>query len=363
MFLLSKILAKEWFKSLIGSLIVLFLLITVGDILNGFLQNYPPRRVLMEYLLKLPEFAGKMLPISTLLASLFSLNKLKNHSELMGILAAGFSAKKIYSLILMCSLSVAAFQFFNLGYIVPFANKIKRQEFEKSRKNESKYLARSTIGKSGYIWYKSDNYFTSFQAYDAKKKALKNVFVYFLSKDKKLDTIYRASTAEFIAKNQWKLHNVSVVQSLNSANFPSKIDMENMLIELRESPLDFKQFESDITTLNLLDLGRFISRLDESEITTTEYEVMYYDKFSLALICIVFSLFPLATIFNPNRRGSSFGKSIVFTLIFTIGFFMAHSAVISLGTSGKVPVILATLGIPGLIASYIVFNFQKNRRL
>lgn len=363
MFLLSKILAKEWFKSLIGSLVVLFLLITVGDILNGFLQNYPPRRVLMEYLLKLPEFGGKMLPISTLLASLFSLNKLKNHSELMAILAAGFSAKKIYKLIFFCSLTVATFQFVNLGFIVPFANKIKRQEFEKSRKNESKYLARSRIGKTGYIWYKSDNYYTSFQAYDVKNKSLKSVFVYFLSEDKKLDTIYQAKSAEYIDANKWKLHDVSIVQSLNSTNFPTKIEMEGMFIELRESPQDFKQFESDITTLSFFELGSFISRLKDSDITTTEYEVMYFDKISLALICIIFSLFPLSTIFNPNRRGSSFGKSIVFTLIFTIAFWMTHSAVASLGNSGKIPSMIATLGIPGIMAIYITFLFHKNRRL
>ena len=42
----------------------------------------------------------------------------------------------------MCSVVIAFFQVINLGFIQPKANKIKRAEFEKSRKQESKYLAR-----------------------------------------------------------------------------------------------------------------------------------------------------------------------------------------------------------------------------
>ena len=102
MFLLSKVIAKEWFKALLGATIVLFILITVGDIINGFLRGYDPRRVLIEYALKMPELMSKMLPISSLLATLFSINKLKSHSELISILAGGYSAIKIYVLIFIC---------------------------------------------------------------------------------------------------------------------------------------------------------------------------------------------------------------------------------------------------------------------
>ncbi|MBD66899.1 MAG: hypothetical protein CME62_16980 [Halobacteriovoraceae bacterium] len=363
MFLLSKIIAKEWFKALIGSIVVLFLLITVGDILNGFLRNYSLNRVLIEYVLKLPDFMGKMLPMTSLLASLFAFNKLKSKSELMAILAAGYSAKKIYGLILGCSLLLGAFQFVNLGYLVPFANKVKRNQFEKSRKNESKYLARSQIGKSGLIWYKSGNYFTSFKAFDVKNNALKDVLVYFLNEDKKLDSIYRAQTAKYIAKKRWKLEGISIVQSLSQKNFPEFVDTRQVFIELNETPEDFNQFKSDITTLGFFDLGQFISRLKETEINSAEYEVMYYEKVSLALICILFALFPVASIFNPNRRAAGFGKSVVFTLIFSIFFWLIHSTSISMGSSGKIPALVATLAIPTLFLVYIAYIYNKNRRL
>ena len=73
---------------------------------------------------------GKMFPICCLVATLFSLNKLKAHAELISILAAGYSYRKIYFLIGACAMTVVAFQFLNLGFFEPFANKIKRQEIQ-----------------------------------------------------------------------------------------------------------------------------------------------------------------------------------------------------------------------------------------
>lgn len=363
MYLISKIIAKEWLRSLIGAIVVLFLLITVGDIINGFLRGYEAKRVLFEYLLKLPELASKMLPISALLASLFSINKLKAHSELMAILAGGFSVRKIYILFFSCSLFIGVFQLVNLGYLIPAANKVKREEFEKSKKNESKYLARSTIGKSGLIWYKSANYFTSFKAFDSKNKLLKEVTIYFLDKDKKLDSVYKAQSAQFITTNQWTLNEVVITQNINKKVFPKITSSNHLIINLKETPADFKQFESDITTLNLGQLGDFITRLKDTGINSTEYEIMFYEKFSLALVCIVFSLFPVAGIFTPNRRSSGFGQSVVFTLLFSIGFWLIHSGGIALGNSGKIPPFLATMGIPIFFSLYIIWSYRKNREL
>ena len=61
MYIISKFIAKEWFKTLAGAIIVLFLVISIGDIINGFLRNYEVRRIFIEYFLKLPDLMGKML--------------------------------------------------------------------------------------------------------------------------------------------------------------------------------------------------------------------------------------------------------------------------------------------------------------
>ena len=363
MYLLSKIIAKEWFKALVGGLIVLFLLITIGDIINGFMQSYSVKRIFLQYVLKLPEFMGKVLPICCLLASLFAINRLKGHAELMAILAGGFSAKRIYGLVLLLSISVAFLQFINLGYLQPLANKVKRNNFEKSRKNESRYLARSQAGESGLIWYKSQNYFASFSFFNQDKSEIRDISVYFLNDENKMYRLIRADKATYLGQSLWDLQNATEYSSLENKEFPQVNQSSFLKLELNENPDDFQQFKSDITTLYFASLYSFIMRLRGTDINSSEYEIILFDKIALSFSCIVFALFPLSSVFNPNRRSQSLGKSIVFTLLFTIAFWLLQSGALSLGSTNKIPPILATMAVPLLVLAYVAKTFHRHRKL
>ena len=101
------------------------MLITTAEIVNGLLRDKGSvLQILSNFMLKFPELLSKILPITSLLATLFSLNKLKTHSELIAILAAGFSPKKIYLLIFSLSTFVALLQFYNVSYFEPLANEV-----------------------------------------------------------------------------------------------------------------------------------------------------------------------------------------------------------------------------------------------
>lgn len=363
MFILSKIIAKSWFKSLIGCLVVLFLLITVGDIINGYLRGWETQRIFKEYLMKLPFLITKLLPLCGLLSTLFSINALKSHSELVAILSGGYSAQKIYSLIFMFSFSIALLQFVNVGFLQPIANKFKNNQSQKSKAKNSKYLARSKIGNSGITWYKSQSYFASFAAFDRKAKELKDLSIYYIAKNNFIDNIFKAKSAKYDSNNLWLLSDVDIIQNLSDDNFPLKREEPSLLIKLDERPEDFIQFESDITTLNIFKLYSFINRLEKTGINFTDYKIMLLEKVSNSVICIIFALFPLAGIFNPNRRNSSFGKNIVLSLSFTIGYWSIYSASISMGTSGKISPILATMAIPFLFSLFIGKTYIKNRKL
>lgn len=359
--ILSGILVKEWFKSLIGSIAVLFLLISTADLINGFLQGKDTSRVLLEYALKMPDLMGKMFPICCLVASLFSLNKLKGHAELIAILAAGFSYQRIYLLIGTCALSMVGLQFLNLGFIEPYANKIKRQEIQKSRKSEGKYLTRSSL-EGGKFWYKSQNYFASFAYFDREKLLLKDLEIYFFSDKHTSTRILTADTAHF-EKGKWLLRDVSELSELDGASFPVATSRPNQEINLSEVPEDFGEFEADLTTLSFFKLSKFVSRLARTGINVSEYEILVMNKVFLSFICLVFALFPVSTIFNPNRRSSSFGKNVVLTLLVTVGFWVLYSSAVAFGNSGKVPPLLATGIVPCLFMAFVVWTFLKNRKL
>jgi lipopolysaccharide export system permease protein len=363
MLILTRLMVKEWFKSLIGAAIVLYLLVSTADLINGFLQGKDVSRVLLEYSLKMPDLMGKMFPICCLVASLFSLNKLKGHSELVSILAAGFSYERIYGLIGVCALSVVALQFLNLGFIEPFANKIKRQEIEKSRKSEGKYLTRSSI-EGGRFWYKTQKYFTSFAYFDRKTSSLQDLEIYFFNQTGSSERIISAKSATYAEKGRWILKDAIELSSLADKSFPLRtIRKGDVDLGLEEAPQDFGEFEADLTTLNFIKLKQFTSRLARTGINVAEYEIILLNKIFLSFVCLVFALIPVATIFNPNRRSSSFGKNVVMTLLVTVVFWVLYSSSVALGNSGTVNPWIATGTIPSLFLALVLWVYVKNRRL
>lgn len=362
MLILSKIIVKEWFKSLVGAVVVLFLLISTADLINGFLQGKEPLRVLLEYALKMPDLMGKMFPICCLVASLFSLNKLKSHSELVSILAAGYTYRQIYQLIACCALVVVGAQFFNLGYLEPYANKVKRQEIQKSQKSEGRYLTRSSL-EGGKFWYKSKNYFASFTYFDRKNKILNELDLYFFTPAHKGTKIIKAKRAHYTENYLWRLDQVYELSSLETSTFPNSANKESIILNLQEVPEDFGEFEADLTTLNFFKLNQFIKRLSKTGINISEYQIILFNKLFLSFVCFVFALLPVATVFNPNRRSSSFGKNVVLTLFVTVVFWVLYSSCVALGNSGTLPPILATGTVPFLFFMIVVGTFFKNRKL
>ncbi len=358
----TKLIIKEWFKSLLGAITVLFLLISTADLINGFLQGKEVSRVLLEYSLKMPDLMGKMFPICCLVATLFSLNKLKAHSELISILAAGYSYRKFYLLLGTCALSMVALQFLNLGFVEPFANKVKRQEIAKSKASEGRYLTRSSI-EGGKFWYKSNNYFASFSFFDRNTKSLHNLEIYFFSPEHTSTRIIKARNAIYVSGGEWSLSEVRELSNLSSFTFPMETAKPNSLIKLEEVPEDFGEFEADLTTLNFIKLQTFIHRLSKTGINISEYQILLLNKVSLSLICLVFALIPASTIFNPNRRSSSFGKNVVLTLLVTVVFWVLYSSTIALGNSGTLNPLLATSLIPLGFFIYVLSTFLKNRKL
>lgn len=362
MLILSKLIVKEWFKSLVAAVTVLFLLISTADLINGFLQGKETMRVLLEYSLKMPDLMGKMFPICCLVATLFSLNKLKGHAELISILAAGFSYRKIYFLIGLSALTVVGVQFLNLGFIEPFANKIKRQEIQKSRKSEGKYLTRSSI-EGGRFWYKTQDYFASFSYFDRKTNSLQELEIYFFTPTYNSERIVQAKRAQFVEKGKWSLEGVTELSSLSAPTFPMQTATPKLSVNLREEPEDFGEFEADLTTLNFFKLSQFINRLSKTGINIAEYQILLLNKIFLSFVCMVFALMPVSTIFNPNRRSDSFGKNVVQTLLITVVFWVLYSGALAYGNSGSINPWIAAGIVPACFFMFVLWTYWKNRKL
>ncbi|MBC99664.1 MAG: hypothetical protein CME63_18110 [Halobacteriovoraceae bacterium] len=362
---LRSLIIKEWFKFFLGAFLGLLLLITVAELITGFLrQNVTPLEVILNHLLEIPDKFKLIMPVSCLMASLFSINKLRNRNELTAIFAAGYSRKKFFNDIASAAIFVAAFQFSVSGFIEPYA--ISKKDFliedgqSKFKNLRSKGLMASTIG-SGKMWFKSNDYFFSFSTFDDKKNTLSDVSIYFF-KDNKLAKKISTPLIQFM-NNIWVAKKSSMTTLLDGAGYPTFKEEENITIPIFEDPSDFSEIEADITTLNFFELYHYITRLKAGGINVDEYSVMLYEKLSTCFVCIIFALVASIGVFSPNRRGNSFAKSIGGVFAFVILYWLINSYFIELGKSSKISPFLSCFGVPLLFSIYLLYNFYKNRSL
>lgn len=365
--ILRRLIFKEWFKVFFSSSLLLFLLISVANLIGGLLRgNVSATDVIMNHLLETPGAMNKILPVSCLVASLFSINKLKNRNELTAIFASGFSRKNFFFTVLQASMMVALFQFMMSGFIDPYAKKNRSRLIanpESKFKNlKSKGLRARTIG-SGKLWYRSSDYFFSFASYNHTHKKLYNVALFFINADNKLYRSITANSMVYTKGNYWKITKGIESYGLARAGFPIIKQLRNQQISIKEEPKDFLQIEADITTLNVVGLYLYIKQLKESGINVNSYLVLLYDKFSSSVICIIFSLLASIAIFNPNRRNSTFGKNLSYVFVFTLTYWLVYSYALELGKSSRISPELASFAVPIFFLLYLALTFFRNREL
>jgi lipopolysaccharide export system permease protein len=328
-------------------------------------MNVTATEVILNHFLEMPSYLKLITPVSCLAASLFCINKLKNTNELTAIFASGYGRVKFLSDIAVCAVFVALIQFFMSSFVQPYA-KSKKDFFisdgeAKFRNLKSKGLIASTIS-SGKMWFKSDDYILSFSTYDKHQNKLHDVSLYHYSNSNKVKSVEYAKSVSYIG-NAWIADTVESYNELEKEDFSFKTVNTTSPFRINQTPQDFNQIEADITTLNIILLWRYITKLKRSGININEYLVMFLENFSSSIICIIFAFFASIGIFHPNRRNNSFGKSILLVLVFVILYWLVNSYFLELGKSSKIHPLLSTLSVPALFTLYIAYYFSKHRKL
>ncbi|EQC43373.1 LptF/LptG family permease [Bacteriovorax sp. Seq25_V] len=365
--IIRKLITREWIRFCAAAFVALLSLLSVGNLVTGFMRgNVSASEVLLSYLIQVPNFMIQILPVSCLIASLFSINKLKNRNELTAIFAAGYSRQSYIIDLLQVSTYVAVLQFILSAYISPYINSKRFDLLEDSvtkfRSLKTQGLSSSTIG-SGEVWYKSGDYYFSFSHFDTKANKLFNINIYSFDTEYKLKKITSIPSMSYNFNDKtWLPDNVKEIALLNTPTFP-RIEEYVSPIFLNEQLEDFKKIESDITTLSFFKLYDYIRQLRRSGINIGEYLVIFYKHISDSIICIIFALLAAIPIFNPNRRNSSFGKSASFVFTFTLLYWLVQTYFIELGKNLKIIPLLACFTVPFLFSVFIFVVFYKNRKL
>ena len=362
-----KYIIKEWLRFFFIAFAILFLLVSTGNIIGGLLRaNISPWETILNHLLETPKNMKMLVPISCLIASLFSINKLKSQNELVAIFSSGYSRKNIILGFMTISFFVALIQFFAISYLDPILKSkrfvIMKDGHRKFKNLKEQGLQTSTVS-SGKIWYKSKNYFLSFSTFDEKNKTIHRPSFYYFTQAHKISKKVEALSLVHLENKSWLATGLQVYDFLDDSRFPEISYFESKNIDIYESHEDFQQIKSDITTLTPIPLYQYIKKLESTGINSNEYKIVFLEKFSSSLLSIVLAVLATVTTFNPNRRSRTFGKNLTIVSTFTVLYWLADTYLIEMGKNANINPWMACFTPLVCFMLCIAAYFHKNRTL
>lgn len=330
----------------------LFLTFDTFERIKVFLSNDTPFLTAVLYLaLKLPLIFQLMLPISVLIATLVSIGRLTQKSEITAMRACGLSILKIYKPVFVLSLFLSGIFFLNSELLVPYTTQRAEEifQFEIKKKHLSGSLDRANY------WFREGNKFVNIGFFDTLEKSINGVTVLDFSEN--FDLVRRVDAQKgsynespFI---KWSLEDAIESGSGLGSQF-SINTFRQIPFETSKSPSDLYNLQRDSDTFNFSDLSDYINKLRTEGVPTRSYEVDLMSKFSFPFVCSIASLLaiPLST---RNSRHGSLTKNFIIGVCLGFSYYILHAISISLTSAGFLPIPLGVITANVLMGSLGIY--------
>lgn len=367
--IIKRYIANEFLSAFIFSIISLSFVVIISQFfedLKMFIDHKTLAKItIMYYAYKTPYIIVEVIPVSVLLASLFSLTKLIKTNEITAMKSGGMSLNTIASPILISAFLISVFTFIFSEAIVPSAN-IKARE-TKQAKILNIPISYGII-RDNATFISSDGlvFFTKF--FDGERGIMEKVSILEFNTDKILTHRWDAKEAYYLGENRgWELKDGYkrrfLLNEPDENNLPKEEAEKffNILLPVKESPTDFSKGLKKPQELTMRELAKYIKKLQMTGATFKEELVNLYLRISFPLANFILCIIGIPLALISGRKG---GLITSFAISLAIGFaywgFIALG--VSLGKNGVLPPLLsAWLGniIFGSVGIYLMNIARK----
>jgi len=326
------VLGDFWRNLAIGLLAftVIYVTVDVTEQINVYIDNHArPAEIALYYAYKIPWILVLIMPVSVLLATVFSLGKLSKQNELTAFISSGTSLARVASPILVSSIIVSLVMIVFGEFVIPDANrrsvKIMHATIQGERQDEdSRY--RSNVhyqGEHGRTYYA--------ESYDVMLKALINPILY----EYQGATLHRRIDAKKAFWNgaEWVFVEGAVREFLVQGEKVTPFDKLPMK-ELSERPEDFTKEEIAPEEMNYRELSVYIDKLGRSGGPVDKYLVDLYFKFSFPFTNFIFAVIGAAL--SSAKRKPSMAAGFGMTLLISFTYYGVLRVGQDLGHSGMI---------------------------
>lgn len=326
------ILGDFWRNLAIGLLAFTIIYVTVDmtDQVNVYIDNRArPADVVLFYAYKIPWILVLIMPVSVLLATIFSLGKLSKQNELTAFISSGTSLVRVATPIMVSSIIVSFLVMAFGEFIIPDTNRksltIKEVKI-KGEKDEGDSRYRSNVhyqGEHGRTYYA--------ESYDVMLKALMNPIVY----EYRDGTLHRRTDAKkaFWNGSEWVFVEGAVREFLEQGERVTPF-AKLTVRDFPERPEDFAKEEIEPEEMNSRELRTYIDKLSRSGGPVDKYRVDLYFKFSFPFTSFIFAMIVVAL--SSAKRKPSMATGFGLTLFISFLYYGLMRIGLGLGHSGAI---------------------------
>ena len=350
---LDRYIVAKFIGTYIYSIILIISIAIVFDV-NENLSKFstygaPLKAIVFDYYANfLPYFANLFSPLFVFIAVIFFTSKLAGNSEIIAMLAAGVSFRRLMRPYLLSAALIALVNYYLGAYIIPKGN-IVRQDFEAKYKNNDKITSASNVqlmvgpGIIAYIQQYDDNTKTGY-GFSLDKFEKKKLVSHMTASVIRYDTI---SDDRF----HWKAQNYKIGTLKGLREDIKSGSVIDTLIHMEPMDLVFSKGQQE--TLTSDELRQYISKQTErGSSNVVQYEVEYYKRIATSFASFILTI--IGASLSSKKRKGGMGVSLGIGLGLSFSYILLQTISSTFAINADTPPLLAAW-IPNILYAIIAY--------
>ena len=350
---LDRYIIAKFIGTYIYSIILIISIAIVFDV-NENLSKFttygaPLKAIVFDYYANfVPYFSNLFSPLFVFIAVIFFTSKLAGNSEIIAMLAAGVSFKRLMRPYFLSAALIALVNFYLGAYIIPHGT-IVRQDFESKYKNNRKITTASNVQlmvAPGVIAY--------IQQYDNNNKT---GYGFSLDKfeNKKLISHMTASTIRYDSISEdrfhWKAQNYKIRTLKGLREEIKSGSLIDTLIQMEPMDLVFSSGQQE--TLTSDELRQYITKQTErASGNVVQYEVEYHKRIATSFASFI--LTAIGVSLSSRKRKGGMGLYLGIGLALSFSYILLQTVSSTFAINADTPPMLAAW-IPNILYAVIAY--------
>ena len=325
-----------WLLSILVFLTI-FHIVDLIEKIDTFLKyNLNINQILLYYLYQLPWYISIAIPMSVLLASVFTIGNLAKHNELTATKSSSISMYRLSAPIIIFGVFISVGTFFFEDFLVIPASRIKTG-MESDLMHKHRKMNKTVF--DNITFQESQNRNIVIKRFYSKENTGRTITIQENDDNSLLKRIDAKKMIWRAEEKKWLITNFIIREFTNdSEEIASKV-ISDSLIFLDFTPDDITMLNQKPEDMRFGELRKFIARLKQSGNDSKKWEVNLHFKLAFPMTSLIVILFGLPLTAYKTRKNTSFGAGVSLLVIFVYYGFIKFGQV--LGFTGMLPPIPA----------------------